>query len=257
MLDILIPIIESLFVGAIIVWALRTGILTLPRSDRRVQLLQAEVERLREIVAELQAENDCNNEIIKWLLKRVPRGDSPPPAAYMHRLPDVQPLERQLLLICANDEFCKADRNALLRARMEFRSVPVATRAGVIAEIRGRRQEGAMWRYIHIAADSNEEGVMLRDGVTGTEWWQDRIGGVEVLFLNGCKTHVLAASLAGIVDYVISISVEIENEDAGAFAYAFWRRMREGGRDADAKICFHGALGEVPRVREYVDIRHT
>lgn len=160
---------------------------------------------------------------------------------------------KPLLLICGeSSSACETDRRALRRARVGFQRLRQASKDAIDAELRRRRQDGTLYRWIVISLHTGQGGTALVDGVASPAWWNERLDGVEVVFLATCAGAAVADELAGVVDTVIFVHEEIGDRDASDFVYAFWRRMNEG---ADAHHAYRQALVECPQIAEYVDIR--
>lgn len=160
---------------------------------------------------------------------------------------------KPLLLICGeSSSACETDRRALRRARIGFQRLRQASKDAIDAELRRRRQDGTLYRWIVISLHTGQGGTALVDGLASPAWWNERLDGVEVVFLATCTGAAVADELAGVVDTVVFVHEEIGDRDASDFVFAFWRRMNEG---ADAHHAYRQALVECPQIAEYVDIR--
>lgn len=165
---------------------------------------------------------------------------------------ETDPIVKPLLLICgANPTMCDADRLALRRAQVGFHRLYHATKTMIDDELRRRRQDGTLYPWLHITAHAGPEGIQLADGLADPAWWNERLGGIDVVFLAACKTAAVADALAGLVT-VVFIHEDIGDRDASDFTYAFWRRMKEGG---DPHQAYRQAIFEAPQIAEFVDIR--
>ena len=205
------------------------------------------------------SERDCEQKIaeleerVAWLLNEL-----------QHAMARIHELEQQsngnkitapakpLLLICGPDNaLCNTDRHALRRAQVSFQRLTETTKRQVQEELQRRRQDGTMYTWVHITAHATIEGVRLTDGVADPSFWNETLIGVKVVFLAACQTAAVADALAGMVT-VVYVLEDIENRDASAFTYAFWRRMREHG---DPLRAYRQAVTEAPQVAEFTDIR--
>lgn len=161
-------------------------------------------------------------------------------------------IAKPLLLLCSLESTnCDADRYALRRAVVSFQRLFNATKSSVAAELRRRRQDGTLYKWLHVAAHADDSGIQLLDGVADPHWWNEHLEGIEVVFLAACKTATVADALAGMTT-VIFVLDEITHADAGDFTYAFWRRLKE---HSDPRLAYQQAVSEVPQIAEYTDIR--
>lgn len=201
------------------------------RKDRRIQELERRVE---------------------WLVDQLRQAgktvEDHPVLAEVKALSPAKPL----LIACGSDmAMCNADRQALRRAGISFQRMYSADRASIDNELRRRRQDGTLYRWLHITAHADESGIALADGVADPAWWSERLDGIEVVFLAACKTATVADALAGLTT-VIFVQEDIENRDAADFTYAFWRQMKEHG---DPRRAYNQAIQDTPQVAEFTDIR--
>lgn len=159
---------------------------------------------------------------------------------------------KPMLLLCGPDNaLCDADRHALRRAQISFQRLVDCNRQQLEEELRRRRQDGTLYTWVHITAHATPEGIRLKDGVADPSFWNETLTGIKVVFLAACQTAAVADALAGMVT-VVYVLEDIENRDASAFTYAFWRRMREHG---DPVRAYRQAVLEAPQVAEFTDIR--
>lgn len=177
---------------------------------------------------------------------------------------ELPPLVKPLLLICGTDaRVVDRDRHALNRAGVRFQRILAATKPLVQSEIRRRVQDGTLYCWLHISAHGGPEGVLLADGMADADYWHETLAGlgrtrtvgtrISCIFLASCSSNEIADELAGLVGTVIVFGESVPNEAAADFTYAFWKRMI-AGRTPDQG--YSEALGDVPSVSEYVDIRH-
>lgn len=161
-------------------------------------------------------------------------------------------LGKPLVLVCGDDPaVIELDRQALRRTGILYQRIMPATKKKVEEDFRRRRQDQTLYRWVHVSAHANEEGVELADGIAEPSWWNGNLDGIEVVFLAACKTGAVADALAGLVT-VVFVLEDIESQDAADFTYAFWKRMKEHGNPTRA---FRQATTEVPQVAEFTDIR--
>ncbi len=159
-----------------------------------------------------------------------------------------------LLHIEGNAKFGNSDRVALHKAEIRFKRLTGATRQTIESEIRRRRLDGTLYKWAIISAHMGDAGVLLEASadMVPPVWWNEHLGGLDVVFLNGCSSLVVADDLAGLVEVVVSLGEEVGNKDAADFAYAFWRRVKNGDDPGQA---FESAINEVPAISEFADIR--
>lgn len=161
----------------------------------------------------------------------------------------------EILIIGGNDKFLQTDENALQKARLEHRYTRIAsaTKAKIDAELRRRRHNNMMYKYVIISAHMSKAGVFLADGTTLDGYWLARnLQGVDLLYLNGCESVDVADIVHGVTNYVISMMETVPDSVAGSFAYAFWRKIEEGDSVEDA---FNYALNVEPAASPYVDLQ--
>lgn len=164
--------------------------------------------------------------------------------------PDL-PAKPLVLVVGSSPQMGEVDRQSLRRANIPFHRLLAATKADVIAFLRGQRQNGTLPPWMHVSAHAGPDGVELADGLTPPSWWNEHCQGMQVVFLAACKTAKVAEALAGLVT-VIFIYEDIGDQDASAFTYAFWRRMHEHG---DPLKAYRQAVIEAPQIAEFTDIR--
>lgn len=234
-------------------------------GEPEISTYEAKIKRLSQEIGDQKAQYEQQigelNRRIDFLIDQLLRaglqireletrkdGSYPVPSVpVVKRLP-----EKPLLLICGTEQsFCEADRQALRRTGINFQRLMATTKAGVISELRRRRQDDKLFPWIHVTAHATSDGILLSDGIAEPDWWNEQLSGVEVVFLAACQSSAVADALAGMVT-VVFVLEDIENKNASDFTYAFWRRMDE---HRDAIKAYRQAVIEVPQVREYTDIR--
>lgn len=207
------------------------------------------------------SETECERKIaeleerVKWLLNQYQDAMAriqELEAANRSGVPKNESPAKPMLLLCGPDNaLCDSDRHALRRAQISFQRLVDCNRQQLEDELRRRRQDGTLYTWVHITAHATAEGIRLRDGVADPSFWNETLIGIKVVFLAACQTAAVADALAGMVT-VVYVLEDIENRDASAFTYAFWRRMREHG---DPQRAYRQAVLEAPQVAEFTDIR--
>lgn len=175
------------------------------------------------------------------------------------RIADIEKIERisslpqtPLLLICGDKEFCEKDAIQLNRAKIWYRMLEGATKQSIAEEFSRRRQNKDLYPWVHISAHGNEQGILLSDGISDSEWWNSIFDGVKVAFFANCSSVRVGDNLAGLVDYVIVFYGKRESELIEQFTYTFWSEMIKTG---DAMQAYKTCLGEIPGLRRFADIR--
>lgn len=159
----------------------------------------------------------------------------------------------ELLLIVSDRTIQMDDEIALNKARIPYRRIISATQQKILEELRRRRRERAMYRYVMFSAHSTPEGIYMADGTKlDTYWMNANLSGVDILYLNGCSTVKIGDDLIGVANHVISITEDVESKIAASFAEVFWYEVQNGAEPADA---FVTALTVEPSMRPYVDFR--
>lgn len=162
-------------------------------------------------------------------------------------------------VICGEPEFCIDDLAQLTRARIWARPIEgvagsAATGEDVLEEIQRRRHDGTLYRWLLISAEGTPRGIQLADGVKNREWWQPVLEGVQTVMLANCEGQATSDVIAGLVDRVVLFYGERKSADVSAFVYAFWREM---AKIDNADRAFRIAVGEVPAIKRWVDIRRS
>lgn len=236
--DVVIVAIVLIGVGIVLRWAEKYFAERLAETDAATKILELE-RRVDFLVAELQRAGVRYRE-----LEATSRPGSPPAPAPLPSKP--------MLLICGPDPtLCEADRSAIRRTRITFTRLINATRQQVEDELDRRRADQSLYPWIHITAHASSDGVLLADGIASPHFWNEALIGCQVVFLAACKSAAVADALAGLVT-VVYVLEDIENMDASAFTYAFWRWMKEHN---DPVRAYRMAVTDVPQVAEYTDIR--
>lgn len=113
------------------------------------------------------------------------------------------------------------------------------------------RVNGTPVRYIHFAVDSGPEGLVFQDGIATGLWLSQRLSGVEVAVIAGCKSDVVG-DLLGVVRAVVTMREEIRNSDAAVFTEVFWTGI---GNGLTVDRAFEDALDRCPpEVAEFVEL---
>ena len=158
-----------------------------------------------------------------------------------------------LLVICGPDEtIAQADLAAIRQANFAFRRIINATKETITDELTRRREAGDLPRFIHVAAHSGPQGIQLADGVADQRFWNEQLTGIEGVFLAGCANVKVADWIIGVVDWVLSTTEPVRNDQAKAFTRAFWLCV---GQNKTAQQAYRRACQVVPMFREYTDFR--
>lgn len=162
-----------------------------------------------------------------------------------------QPLT-PMLVICGDYEFCKDDTAQLIRARIYYRQLELATRRDVEEEIQRRRHDGTLYPWLLVSAHGGPQGIELSDGLAERDWWNRQLEGFQVVMLANCASARTGDLLAGLVDRVVVLYGDRQSTDVSNYVYSFWAEM---ARTNDADKAYARALREVPAIRPFADIR--
>lgn len=174
-------------------------------------------------------------------------------AQYQPDLPQPGGPDFPLLAVFGPDDaITAADEGALNQSGIPFKCVYGATRDLVAAELGRRRRANDLYRWLHIATHAGPEGMLLIDDVASREWWNKQLSGVEGVFLAGCTDVAVADWLVGVVKWVLSFTVDIDNELARQFALVFWSTLADGKAPRDA---YRTACRSVPQLAKTSDFR--
>lgn len=219
--------------------------------EKQIAAQQQEFER------KITQQHDEMEERVNWLLEQLKAEGVKVKAleTQMRNIPQEQnedTLAKPLLLICGGvSSFCTADRMAIRKAGVAFHRMLDATTQKIEGELRRRRSDNTLYKWVHVSGHASAAGVKLGEIVVAPPWWNETLIGIDVLFLAACETVDVADALAGMMT-VVSTTEEIENKDAADFTYIFWRQMNTHGNPGRA---YQEALLAVPQVAEFTDIR--
>ena len=165
-----------------------------------------------------------------------------------------QPPDFPLLAVFGPDEaITQADETALNQSGLAFKCIYHATRELVAAELARRRRARDLYRWLHVATHAGPEGLLFGAGeVASRDWWNKQLAGVEGVFLAGCTDVAVADWLIGVVGWVISFTVDVDNELARQFALVFWTGMAEG---QGPRASYRAACRAVPGLAKTSDFR--
>jgi hypothetical protein len=230
----------------------RIGEPEIERYEERIKQLQSDMDSQKERYEQRIRELERRIDFLVSELQRAGIRIRDLEQAHHATLPETKnELAKPLLLICGDDQACQLDRQALNNAKIPFQRLLQATKLVIADELNRRRQDGSLYKWLHVSAHADNSGVMLADGYADPAWWHSMLTGLEVVFLAACKTATVADALAGLVT-VVFVHEDIDTKQASQFAYAFWRHMRENN---DARSSYRQAIIEVPAVAEFTDIR--
>lgn len=157
-----------------------------------------------------------------------------------------------LLLVTTVDDIQQTDEISLNRAGVNYRRLSKADKTALDDELRRRRQEDALYKYIVFSGHMSDEGMYMADGdILDSYWLNSNLAGVKLVILNGCESTTIASDLVGVVDYVISMSEKIPNKVAGGFLWAFWNAMKE---EKSIPGAFGIAKAYEPSAAPYIDL---
>lgn len=157
-----------------------------------------------------------------------------------------------LLLICGDESFCDEDEIQLNKARIWFRKLEHATKESLENELNRRRQDGTLYKWVHISAHGTESGIQLSDGIVSGEWWNQQLSGVDVVVLANCDSVGVGDFLAGVVNVVVVIYGQRGSGLISTFSFSFWSEL---ARTNNVRKAFSKAVRDVPQLRPYVDLR--
>lgn len=229
------------------------------RSDleKRISDLEAMVARQDATIKTLQSLLYEKQAEINQLMTRIWQLEHPehtPPAV---AAVDQQESERRppiLACIGASPEF-EVDLAALRAVRaktgLRFSRLYPVTLSGLERKLNRDRVNGTPVRYVHFAVHSGPEGLLFQDGIATGQWLSQRLSGVEVAVIAGCKSDVVG-DLLGVVRAVVTMREEIINSDAAVFTEVFWTGI---GNGLTVDQAFEAALDRCPpEVAEFVEL---
>jgi|WetSurMetagenome_2_1015567.scaffolds.fasta_scaffold146166_2 hypothetical protein len=218
--------------------------------EREVKTLRNEVRDLRSTVETLTRQLvDALNEL-RTLRAERPSLPASPKATF--------PLPELLVLFGPNQAITARDKSGLRQEGIDFESLNPATRQTIIDELVARREDRRRLRWLHIASDADQRGILLvkEDGtpdIVEPEWWRQNITEAEVIFVAACKGTKISNQLAALTEWLIYFREGVDNNDAGAFAGAFWGEVVCG---TAVEVAYSKARQKVPGVRDFVGLRH-
>lgn len=106
--------------------------------------------------------------------------------------------------------------------------------------------------YVHLAIRSDKNGYQFGDEIVDAEWMSGVLGGVLVLVVAGAESDWVG-DLLGVVPYVVTMSEEVNQRDAAAFARAFWTEI---GKGIGPQRALNLALQRSPATMQEYVVRH-
>ena len=161
-----------------------------------------------------------------------------------------------LLVVVGADPQLRVDLAALRKVKQQtglnFHRLTEATAEALDSYMRRERKSGRPVRLMHMAVHASADGVALADRTVDGNWLSERLLGVQVLVLAGCKGDGVGDWL-GVVPHVITLSEDISHGDAATLTEQFWLHVAKGRTPSDALTL---ALERcAPAVSEYV-VKH-
>jgi hypothetical protein len=215
--------------------------------ESTVRVLQQDHVRDVQRIGQLERELADAKERIQFLegqQSQQPSAEPAPPAG-----PDFP-----LLAIFGPDQaITAADEAALNQSGIPFKCIYHATPELVAAELARRRRANELYPWLHIATHAGPEGLLLMGGeVVPREWWNKQLGGIEGVFLAGCTDVAIADWLIGVCKWVLSFTVDVDNELTRQFALVFWGALAEG---KGPRAGYRAACRAVPALARVSDFR--
>lgn len=204
--------------------------------DARIEYLNNTIDSLRERIAFLENLLYRTNSLTYSSREKIKNADNP------------------VLLITADNLIQKADEIALNKARIVYRRIANATLDKIKNELRRRRMEGKMYRFIVFSSHMSDAGIALYGGEVADSYWLNAhlTYDIDLVILNGCESTTIADNLVGVVGAVISISEKIMNDDAASFLTAFWREFSDG---LSLREAFNKSKEMNPSISSFVDLQ--
>ncbi len=159
-----------------------------------------------------------------------------------------------LAIFGPDDTITRADEGALNQSGIAFKCIYRATRPLVAEELARRRRSRDLYRWLHIASHAGPQGMWLVDELASREWWNQQLTDIEGVFLAGCTDVAVADWLLGVVKWVLSFTVNVDNDLTRQFALVFWGAMSEGKTPRDS---YRQACRAVPALSRVSDFREA
>lgn len=233
--------------------------LPLARSDveRRVADLEEVVKRQDATIKTLQSLLYEKQAEIGQLMTRIWQLEHPEHAPVAAPAQPAHEDEKRLLILACigSDKQFEVDLAALRTVRtktgLRFSRLYPVTMDGLERKLNRDRVNGAPVRYLHFAVHSGPEGLVFQDGIATGLWLSQRLAGVELAVIAGCKSDVVG-DLLGVVRAVVTLREEIRNSDAAVFTEVFWTGI---GNGLTVDRAFEDALERCPpEVAEFVEL---
>jgi len=237
------------------------------RSERRTRLLgpvesrevtlERKVEDLRKEIDRLQVTVETLTKQLVAALEKIRVLED---AKWSASVPHVEKfaLPELLVIFGSNQAITARDKSGLGQEGIDFESINQATRAKILEELAGRREDRRRLRWAHISSDAGPLGIALvkEDGaldVVEPEWWRQSFDDLEVLMIAACQGTRVATQMAGLATWLVYFREGVDNNDAGAFAGAFWGEVVCG---TTPDVAYAKARQRIPNVRNFVALRH-
>lgn len=161
-----------------------------------------------------------------------------------------------LLVVVGDDPQLRVDLAALRKVKratgLTFHRLSDATSAAFDNYMRRERSKGHGVTLLHMAVHSSAAGVVFSDQVVDGNWLSERLMGVEVMLLAGCRGDSVGDWL-GVVPHVVTLDDAISHQDAGTLTEHFWMNIARGVKpDLALELALQRCA---PAVSEYV-VRH-
>jgi len=221
----------------------------LTERDSTIKVILQERGRDAREIEQLKRELAEAKERIRFLEGRLAQYETEEPG--MSTQTDVP-----LLALFGVDERITGPHLAAIRqAGIPFRRVLKATKRLVEEELLRRREDGTLYRWLHISTHAGPQGMELADGIAEPEWWNEWMAGLEGVFLTGCTDVKVADWLIGCVGWVVSTYEDVNSDLACRFVRAFWSAMNETRKNMSPREAYRAACKAVPQFAEYTDFR--
>lgn len=97
-------------------------------------------------------------------------------------------------------------------------------------------------RYLHLSVHTSGNEIQLADTHVTGAWLSERLFGVQILLLAGCRGDLIG-DLLGVVPYVVTVMEEIDHHQAMLLTEGFWSEIAEG---IEPRQAFENALDRCP-----------
>lgn len=218
----------------------------LKNYDRRIDRLLSEVAKLMSEVEKLKRERDN-------VQKRSDEYEAIRSDLDVAKVIATNP-ETPLLAVIGPDEQLEFDLASLRAVEretgMEFRRVKSATLGKMKQYLDRARINGRPFDKVHMSVHAGADGLHFADKVVSGEELSEVLIGVKILLIAGCESSI-TGDFMGAVPFVITITEEVNSNDATLFARAFWTQI---GKKKEPPEALNIALDLAPTgMSEYVE----